>query len=366
MFANNNFLHFSDPRSLSNPSRETMEISRDSEVGGALRAITHKKPASRFCLSGSVGAPAGAQLFTLHESFSSDDSAPELVEDDRPESMSSFEDDEYQYHASASQLWDSFWQGSSKAQAGPRDDGPRYNLREESTPSLQLRGCPAPPRRHSEKGPVEDMPFTMEEHGCQRDWERSQSLSLYSVFPRPPRSPPRRPKFADPFPPTSTAPANPPVLNNNIASGSTSYLPTLPNSPPPSPPRRSPARRKPPPLFLQKTLERPPTPTRPSTATDPDAPVSPKSRPQKPWSANAVAPSYLNRPLPPIPPAPSTNPEPQPTSFFDDSDDEDGSPGLAARIKGKFAHRRAISGGRDEEDAGRGSVLARMLRRSRS
>lgn len=319
------------------------------------RVLTHRKSASRFYLSGAA-ARSGGQLFTLHESFSSDDSAPELVEDDRPESASSFEDDEFQYHASAAELWDSFWHGGGKAQ---RCDGMRWSVRkEEAAPAFPFRGLPAA-RRHSDKGPEEVA--LAEEHGFQRDWDRSESPTNYFLFPRPPQTPPRAPAFANPFPPSPTSPANPPALHT---SKSTTHLPRAPTSPPPSPPRRSPAKRKPAPLHLHRPLDRPTTPHK-RTPSDLDAPVSPKSRtPAKPRSANAAIP-YLNRPLPPIPAAPLTNPDPQPTSFFDDSDDEGGSPGLAARIKGKFAHRRAISGGREEEEAGKGGVFARMLRRSR-
>ena len=82
--------------------------------------------------------------------------------------------------------------------------------------------------------------------------------------------------------------------------------------------------------------------------------------------ASLITTPYLNRPLPPIPGGPLTNPEPQPMSFFDESDDEDESGGFAAMIKGKFTHRRAVSGGREEEEAGKKGRLARMLRRSRS
>lgn len=340
-----------------------MEIPRNGDLAGArrerTRGLPRSKSSSRLYLSGSSYQAGGGQLFTLHESFS-DDSAPELVEDDRPESMSSFDDDEYQYHTTASQLWDSFWQGNAKFQEGKKGDGLRFSMREESiAPAFQLGDFPAP-RRHSDKGAGDDV-FSTEDHSFQRDWDtRPGSPMNYSLFPRPPKSPPRAPSFANPFPPSPTSPVNPPTLHT---SKSTPHLPPAPTSPPPSPPRRSPARRKPPPPLH---LDRPTTPHKKTGSADFDVPLSPKSRPlPKPLSANAVQPD-LNRPLPPIPAAPLTNPEPQPMSFFDDSDDEgeSPSPGLAARIKGKFAHRRTIS--REDEDAGRGSVLARMLRRSRS
>lgn len=339
-----------------------METTRNGDLAGTQRdqtsSLPRTKPSSRLCLSGGAAQGGGSQLFTLHESFSSDDSAPELVEDDRPESASSFDDDEYQYHITAEQLWDSFWQGNARIHSGQKRDGLRFSLREEdSAPACQLREYPAP-RRHSDKVAADDV-FSTEEHVCQRDWTAQIGpIVNYSLFPRPPKSPPRGPALANPFRPSPTSPANPPTLH---PSKSTPHLPPAPTSPPPSPPRRSPARRRPPRPLL---LDQPNTPHRKTSSADLDAPVSPKSRPPpKPKSAT-VAQLDLNRPLPPVPTGPLTNPEPQPASFFDDSDDENGSPGLAARIKGKFAHRRAIS--REDEYAGRGSVLARMLRRSRA
>lgn len=375
---------FSNPLFVK-PSVPTMETVHDVDPGATqpdkMRVHTHRKSPSRFY---SPSSAAGGQLFPLHESCSSDDSAPELVDDDRAESVSSLDEDEFHYHSSASELWDSFWHGGAKPGAG------------EDAPAFQFKAY-TPPRRRSPSAPdvkrLAPAPFLVEADEFRRNSEApSTSPSSYSLFPRPPQGIPRTtsfanlPNFANPFPPSPTSPVAPLSLKCAAASKSTPYLPA-PNAAPPSPPRPV-TKRKPPPLPLHKTLERPTTPLRPSTATDSDAPVSPRSRlPPKPASppkhtASATHLPYLNRPLPPIPTAPLTNPDPQPTSFFDDSDDEDGSPGLAARIRGKFAHKRGPSGGRSDVEEqlrreragtegevvglGRRNVLARMLRRSRA
>lgn len=373
----------SDSLLLQPPARQTfptMESPHDIDPGATqpdkMRVLTRRKSSSRFY---SPSSAAGGPLFPLHESFSSDDSTPELVDDDRPESVSSLDEDECQYHTSASELWDSFWQGGTKP--GLVEDAAVF----------PFKGYP-PPRRRSPSAPdvkrLGPSPFLVEAEEFRRN---SETPSSYNLFPRPPQGIPRTisyanlPNFANPFPSSPTSPGGPLSLKCAAASKSTTYLPA-PTAAPPSPPRPV-TKRKPPPLPLHKTLERPTTPLRPSTATDPDAPVSPMSRPPpKPASPPKHTVSttnlpYLNRPLPPIPTAPLTNPEPQPTSFFDDSDDEDGSPGFAARIRDKFAHKRAGSGGRGDVEeqlrraragtegdvsAGRRNVLARMLRRSRA
>lgn len=366
------------------PTFSTMESPHDVDPGATqpdkMRAPRHQRSSSRFYSPWS--AANGGQLFPLHESSSSDDSAPELVDDDRPESVSSLDEDECQYHASASELWDSFWHGGAKPGAG------------EDVPVFPFNGYP-PPRKRSPSAPdfkqLGAPPFLVEAEESRRN--SSTSPLSYSLFPRPPQNLPRTasfanfPSFTNPFPSTPPSPGGPLSLKCAAASKSTPYLPA-PTSPPPSPPRPVTTKRKPPPLPLHKTFERPTTPLWPPTATDPDTPVSPRSRaPPKPASppkhtASMTHLPYLNRPLPPIPTGPHTNPDPQPTSFFDDSDDEDGSPGLAARIRGKFAHRRATSGGRGDQEEqlrraragtegevvglGRRNVLARMLRRSRA
>ncbi|EFQ32664.1 uncharacterized protein GLRG_07808 [Colletotrichum graminicola M1.001] len=183
-------------------------------------------------------------------SQSSNGSAPSLI-DDRTDSEVSLDDD-YQYHTSASQLWDSFWPTTEEGQAQktPEKSKTRYPAlipsphirRAKKTGCITYDDCPLPPRpveyniqvKHtpSPTPPSKEKPVTLPQpHADMRSCQAPQALqspedpegprshpiarrtvravrSSYSIFPRthhqapsypPPPPPPASPRMT-PFP----------------------------------------------------------------------------------------------------------------------------------------------------------------------
>ncbi|KAH7316560.1 hypothetical protein B0I35DRAFT_479394 [Stachybotrys elegans] len=114
---------------------------------------------------------------TDRSSFGSSGSAPSLV-DDRTDSESSSADEEYQYHAHASELWDSFWQSGADSDKEDKDEllsNPRRHY-----PAL----VPSPQRRRQvSRENVVASPWPLKE--AKPSSRPRKPSATYSPFPKP-------------------------------------------------------------------------------------------------------------------------------------------------------------------------------------
>ncbi|KAF9879623.1 hypothetical protein CkaCkLH20_03166 [Colletotrichum karsti] len=309
-------------------------------------------------------------------------SAPSLI-DDRTDSEVSLDDD-YQYHATASQLWDTFW---------PAEEDPSRQTPEKSKtqypaliPSPHIRrakktGCidygdnPLPPRPveynikvNNPTPPPKNDPMTVSQpHGGMRD---SHVLLDREI------------------------PSSPPEPRRTIRAVRSSYSlfprtqPQAPNYPPPPPPR-APFLKPTPSLSNLRRGTRPPPIHLHSLPAEAAAPM------QSPATASLCSPLYspLYSPVPsyerphtshgtyypsttdlthprsaPLPPqTPVTNTTPVPKSFFDfdsDSDSDDPEPEHTISRLVKTLHKRTAS---EVRRSTKGAAFAdAQLRRARA
>ncbi|KAL0764746.1 hypothetical protein CaCOL14_012552 [Colletotrichum acutatum] len=171
----------------------------------------------------------------------SNSSAPSLI-DDRTDSEVSLDDD-YQYHASASQLWDTFWPiDEAKTQQTPEKAKTQYPAlipsphirRAKKTGCINYDAYPLPPR------PVE--------YNIQVQHSPSPTPSTIEdpvTQPQPPSSMPASPVPHPVRDPEDPEPRSPPELRRTIRAVRSSYSlfprtqPQAPSYPPPPPPHFS-------------------------------------------------------------------------------------------------------------------------------
>ncbi|KAF4780101.1 hypothetical protein HER10_EVM0009377 [Colletotrichum scovillei] len=171
----------------------------------------------------------------------SNSSAPSLI-DDRTDSEVSLDDD-YQYHASASQLWDTFWPiDEGKTQQTPEKAKTQYPAlipsphirRAKKTGCINYDAYPLPPR------PVE---YNIQ---VQHSPSPTPSTTVDPVTqPQPPASMPASPVPHSVQGPEDPEPRSPPELRRTIRAVRSSYSlfprtqPQAPSYPPPPPPHFS-------------------------------------------------------------------------------------------------------------------------------
>ncbi|KAK1996380.1 hypothetical protein LX36DRAFT_658603, partial [Colletotrichum falcatum] len=113
------YANFSYPRGDSTPTRNPYRraghtYSSEDLVSEGRRG---KEPPSSH-----PSTPTKRDRASIGSQSSSGSAAPSLI-DDRTDSEASVDDDDYQYHASASQLWDTFWPPAAATTTSPTEDG---------------------------------------------------------------------------------------------------------------------------------------------------------------------------------------------------------------------------------------------------
>lgn len=295
-------------------------------------------------------------------SLGSDSSAPGLI-DDRTDSEVSFDDD-YQYHAHATELWDSFWQPSKPGHVQPQ-------------PRKQYPALIPSPRQRRKQETEERRAWPLPENPQSRNQKLAAS---YSPFPKPLPLPPR--------------------ASLMVPSWQSSHSPT---GKPPRPPRPDEYRCLHPPSPLASPIiaqfatspdpfttnfSRPVTPKEPGPATSSGiAPVTPPESRNSGHSVYSLAAAAalpppeskslsskksmpclrpLSTPKPETETETETKPEPEPHSIFedDDSDSEETRPGAHSRSFFRF-HKRPMSDTRKGvKDSGQPRRLERRYSRT--
>ncbi|KEY65244.1 hypothetical protein S7711_08781 [Stachybotrys chartarum IBT 7711] len=282
-------------------------------------------------------------------SFGSSGSAPGLI-DDRTDSEASA-DDEYQYHAHATELWDSFWQSETDDKKPEQVTDPRKHY-PALVPSPQWR------RRQASQENMRALAWPLSESVAQ---SRSRKPSAtYSPFPKPVALPQPNTRPTPSW--TSTRqngpPQRPPRPDNELLlpcvreSASTVVFKTGVVGPPKSQrpvairPQELAASR---PVFNQVEWNRPSTypDTRPVTACDPRAEVV------RPDMARMRSHSAFREVVRPPLTTAISNIETEPRSVFDfDDDDEDQGekPEPESRTRKFFLFHRRIESDRGRMD----------------
>ncbi|KAK2006436.1 hypothetical protein LZ32DRAFT_543966 [Colletotrichum eremochloae] len=232
------YANFSYPRGDGTPTRNPYRRAGHTYSSEDLSEDCHDKPSCPSTPTRRDRTSIGSQ--------SSNSSAPSLI-DDRTDSEVSLDDD-YQYHASASQLWDTFWPDNEEGQAQktPEKSKTRYPAlipsphirRAKKTGCINYDDYPLPPRpveyniqvKHTPSPtPLsKDEPVTLAQpQAAMRDCQSSQAFqdpegpegprshpiprrtvravrSSYSIFPRTHHQAPSHPPPLPPPPPLAS------------------------------------------------------------------------------------------------------------------------------------------------------------------